>query len=230
MLTEVGGVGSPSPSPHRQTQAARAFGGQLQPSRCNETQAGGFGHDGGQPRMAKAFLETGEEGSLVPGLDIDHPVRPQTGLTQGGGEEVGAGHAPQYLTGSPGDDPCREKGGRSAVHSFLASACDLVDGAQSKAAAREMAIEVCHPEGQHGRCVPAALLKGVDLIAQCVEPSRKAGVHERPPVPKADKCSCNVLVLYGAESQPSLVPYPLRRAICGSPVRAARVSGRWLFW
>lgn len=94
MLTEVGGVRSPSPSPHRQTQAARVFGGQLQPSGRDETEAGGLGHDGGQTGMTKAFLETGEEGRLVPGLDIDHPVRPQTGLTQGRGEEVGAGHAP----------------------------------------------------------------------------------------------------------------------------------------
>lgn len=130
MLTEVGGFRSPSPSAHRQTQAARVFGGQLQPSGRDETEAGGLGHDGGQTGMTKAFLETAEKGRLVPGLDIDHPVRPQTGLTQGRCEEVGAGYAPQHLAGPPGGDACGEQGGCGAVHGLLAAACDLMNGAQ----------------------------------------------------------------------------------------------------
>ena len=130
MLTEVGGVAGASPSSHRQTQAARALGGQLQPAGGDETETGGLGHDGGQTGMTKAFLETGEKGRLVPGLDIDHPVRPQTGLTQGRCEEVGAGYAPQHLAGPPGGDACGEQGGCGAVHGLLAAACDLMNGAQ----------------------------------------------------------------------------------------------------
>ncbi len=142
MLTEVGGVGRPSPSPHRQTEAARAFSGQLQASGSDETEAGGLGHDGGQTGMTKAFLDTGEKGRLIPGLDIDHSVRPQTGLTQGRGEEVGSRDAPQHLARTPGRDPCREQGGRCAIHGLLASARDLVDGAERQAAAGQMAVEL----------------------------------------------------------------------------------------
>ena len=102
----------------------------MQPSGRDETEAGGLGHDGGQTGMTKAFLETAEKGRLVPGLDIDHPVRPQTGLTQGRCEEVGAGYAPQHLAGPPGGDACGEQGGCGAVHGLLAAACDLMNGAQ----------------------------------------------------------------------------------------------------
>jgi len=101
----------------------------LQPSGRDQTEAGGLGHNGGQTRMAKAFLETAEEGRLIPGLDIDDPVRPQTGLTQGWGEEVGAGHAPKNLTGTPGCDSGREQGCGGAVNGLLAPAGDLVKGA-----------------------------------------------------------------------------------------------------
>ena len=158
MLTEVGGVRSPSPSPHRQTQAARAFGGQLQPSGRDETEAGGLGHDGGQTGVTKAFLETGEEGRLVPGLDIDHPVRPQTDLTQGRGEEVGAGHAPQHLAGPPGGDPGREQGCGGAVYGLLTSAGDLVKGAERQTAAGQVSVEVVNPEREDARGASAPLL------------------------------------------------------------------------
>src|SRR5690606_14256789 len=88
---------------------------------------------------------------------------------------------------------------------------------------------IFHAEGQHPGGVPAALFKGADPIAQDVEPGRQAGAHEKPPVPKADECSCNVLVLYDAKSQPSLISYPLRRTTCGPRARTARDGRRWLF-
>ena len=134
MLTEVGGVRSPSPSPHRQTQAARAFGGQLQPSGRDETEAGGLGHDGGQTGMTKAFLETGEKGRLVPGLDIDHPVRTKARLLETGGEEIGLRHAPEDLSGKPRGNPGCKAGCGGAIHCAIAAACHLVEAAERQPA------------------------------------------------------------------------------------------------
>ncbi len=115
--------------------------------------------------MAKAFLETGEEGRLVPGLDIDDPVRPQTGLTQGWGEEVGAGHAPKNLTWTPGCDSGREQGCGGAVNGLLASAGDLVKGAQRQTAAGQVSVEVTNPEREDARGGSTPLLQGAYSIA-----------------------------------------------------------------
>ncbi len=166
MLTEVGGVAGASPSSHRQTQAARALGGQLQPAGGDETETGGLGHDGGQTRMTKPFLETSKERGFVSGFDIDHSVWPQTGLPQGRGEQVRAGHAPENLTRTPGCDPGREQGCGRAVHGLLTSAGDLVKGAERQAAAGQVSVEVADPEREDARGASAPLLKGAYSIAQ----------------------------------------------------------------
>lgn len=45
--------------------------------------------------MTKTFLETGENGRLVTGLDIDYPSGSQAGLGERGCEEILARDAPQ---------------------------------------------------------------------------------------------------------------------------------------
>lgn len=215
MLAELGGVGRASPSSHRQSQASRAFCGQLQPPRGDEIQAGGLGHDGGQTRMAKPFLETGEEGGLVPGLDIDDPIRPETRLTQGRSEQVGSGDAPEHLALPPGRDPGGEEGGGGSVHGFLSSAGDFMESSKRKASARQMPVQIAYSERQNAGDASRPVLQGANPIAQAVEPGRQAGMHWRPPVPRL----LNVLVMFsvlmgrGVNLRQTLIP--------------ARTSRRW---
>lgn len=54
--------------------------------------------------MAKTFLETGEDRSLVAGLNKDHPAGRQTGLRERGREQVLPRDAPQDAPPHPGDD------------------------------------------------------------------------------------------------------------------------------
>ena len=65
--------------------------------------------------MAKSLLETGENGGLVAGLDIDHPSGWQAGLGQGGREEVLPRDTPQDAPLRSGSDAGGPEGRGRAV-------------------------------------------------------------------------------------------------------------------
>ena len=75
--------------------------------------------------MAKAFLETGHQGLFVAGLDIDDPIRPQPGVTEGRGEQVRPRDAPEHGARQAGDNARREQRGGGAPHGVVAAARHL---------------------------------------------------------------------------------------------------------
>src|SRR3546814_9444540 len=76
--------------------------------------------------MAQTFLDTGQDGLVVPRLDIDHTVWRKAGLGQRRSKEVGTCEAPQHLAlGARGNPGGEERGGR-AVDRAVTAARDLV--------------------------------------------------------------------------------------------------------
>ena len=80
---------------------------------------------------------------------MDHPLGRQADLRQARREEIGLGHAPQHLALHPRGDICHEAGGRRAVHSPVAPACDLVQRAERQSALWEPTIHLPNVERQH---------------------------------------------------------------------------------
>ncbi len=87
--------------------------------------------------MAQTFLYTGQDGFIVPGLDIDHTVWREAGLGQRRSEEVGTREAPQHFAFGARGDSGRKEGGGGAVDGAVTAAGDLVQRAQRQAPAGE---------------------------------------------------------------------------------------------
>lgn len=115
--------------------------------------------------MAKALFETGHQGLFVSRLDIDDSVRPEPGLAERRGEQVGPGDAPQDGSAQAGDDARREQGRGGAAAGLLAAACDFVQGAQGEAAAGQDCVHLGDPERQDVRRAAGGVLKGAHLCA-----------------------------------------------------------------
>lgn len=59
--------------------------------------------------MAQTFLDAGQDSSVVPGFEIDHPVRRQARLREGWREQVRLSDAPEDLAFGPGGYSCNEQ-------------------------------------------------------------------------------------------------------------------------
>lgn len=117
--------------------------------------------------MTQPFLETGEQGFLVARLQMDHPVRRQSGLRQSGSEQIRAGDAPQDLAAGPGRDSGGEEGGGGAIHCAMAAAGDFMQRADGQSAAGQTPVDPRKSEGQ-GRARPLpAPFKALDTFAKC---------------------------------------------------------------
>jgi hypothetical protein len=81
-LPELGGFGLAAPASQLEADHAGAFRGELQTSRSGHREAGNFRDDGAELGVAQGFFETGKDCFLVASLDIDHPVRRESGLGQ----------------------------------------------------------------------------------------------------------------------------------------------------
>src|SRR3546814_10096088 len=73
-LAEVGRLGLSAPASERQADGACAFGGKLEAAGGGHGKAADLRNDGSQAAMAQTFLDTGQDGLVVPRLDIDHTV------------------------------------------------------------------------------------------------------------------------------------------------------------
>ncbi len=76
--------------------------------------------------MPQPFLETGQQGLLIAGFDIDHPVRRQPGGGKAGGEQIRIAQAPQDLPAQPRHDAGGEQAGHGAIQRAIAGAGHLM--------------------------------------------------------------------------------------------------------
>lgn len=85
--------------------------------------------------MAQAFFHAGEDGLVVAGFEIDHPIGRETRLSDRWCEEIGARDAPEDLAFGAGRDARAEKRRSGSVDCAIAAAGDLMQSAESETAA-----------------------------------------------------------------------------------------------
>src|SRR3546814_1017199 len=114
-LAEVGRLGLSAPASERQADGACAFGGKLEAAGGGHGKAADLRNDGSQAAMALTFLDTGQDGLVVPRLVIDHTVWRKAGLGQRRSKEAGMCEPPQQLAigarGNPGGGEGRKSVG-----------------------------------------------------------------------------------------------------------------------
>ena len=120
--------------------------------------------------MAKTFLETGEERSLVAGFDKDHPAGRQTGLGQGWSKEVLSRDAPQNPPACPGSDAGGPEGCRGAVDGTIGAARNFMQRPKRQPSSRQHPVDLGDTEGQ-------------DLAPAC-----RAALEPHDAVPKFGQC------------------------------------------
>ena len=76
--------------------------------------------------MTKPFLETGEHGGLVAGLDIDDATGQQPGLGERGRKEILPGDAPQHLALGAGGNARGKQRRRRTVDRPIAATGNLM--------------------------------------------------------------------------------------------------------
>ncbi len=116
--------------------------------------------------MAQPFFHAGQHGLVVASFHIDHPVGPEPRLCDRWREEIGACDAPENLTAGSGRDAGAEKSGRCAIDGAVAATSDLMQSAESQAAARESRIDVSDAKRQHLLCARRSTFDPLDRRAQ----------------------------------------------------------------
>ena len=116
--------------------------------------------------MTHAFLETGQHGLLVAGVDVDDAIRGETDLGQGRREQILPGDAPQDLALGPRRDAGREQSRRGAVDGGVAAAGDLVQRPERQPATRQSVVDSLDPEREHSPGAQRHTLKALNLLAK----------------------------------------------------------------
>lgn len=124
--------------------------------------------------MTQAFLETGQDCLVVSRLGIDHAVSLQTGLRDGGGEQILATDAPEYFAGGARRDPCREQGRCRTVRHPVAAACDLMQRRQCQSPAGKPAVDLSQTKRQDCPMPCQRALQMLDALSQFLD-----GDHDR---------------------------------------------------
>ncbi len=106
--------------------------------------------------MAQTFLDTGQDGVIITGLDIDHAIRRESGLSQGRGEEIGTRNAPQHLALGARADTGRKQRRSCAINRAVTAASDLVQGTKRKSLTRKARVQLSDPKRKN-RLYPSAL-------------------------------------------------------------------------
>ncbi len=105
------------------------------------------------------------------GRDMQHPVRVEPDLGQGGGEEVAAFRRPEHRAVEPGEDAGHHQPCGGGVFLSGAGIGDLMQAAAAEAAAWQMGIDGRDAEGQNGAggFRADAPLQLRDCLAECTK-------------------------------------------------------------
>lgn len=167
-LPEIDRFGLSSPPAQGEPDHARFFRGELKPSRRCHGQAGQFGDDGAEAAVAQRFLKAGKDCLFVACLDIDHAIRRQAGLGQGGREQVRSSNAPEHHAARSGRNPGGEQRCRRTVNGAVAAARHLMQRATGQSASRKARIHLGDPEGQHRTPTCSAAVDARDTLSEVV--------------------------------------------------------------
>ncbi len=119
--------------------------------------------------MAQPLLETGEQGALVRGFDIDHPVRIQPRLCQAWGEQVRPRQTPQGFADTAPGDACGEQHGGGTIARGLACRHNLMQRAKQQPTAGQGVVHRRMAERQHAGLMRGAAFDPGDARAQILD-------------------------------------------------------------
>ncbi len=122
--------------------------------------------------MAQPFLEAGQGRLLIPGFDIDHPVRRQPGRFQPRRKQILITHAPEDLPLGAGHDAGGKQSRGRTIKRAIAGTGDLMQGAQSQPAARQTRIHLRQPKRQNPAQAAIRRLNPADFFAQKIDGGR----------------------------------------------------------
>lgn len=97
--------------------------------------------------MPQTLFEASENRLVIASLDIDDPVRRQTGLGEGGGEEVGPRDAPEDFAAGPCRDPSGEEDSRRAVDGAVAATRHLMQRTAGEPPVGKPGVDSGHSKG-----------------------------------------------------------------------------------
>lgn len=110
---------------------------------------GKLADDAGKARLAEPFFHRQQHHFLGSGFEMDHAVRGEPGAGEAGSKErrekTMCAMAPEHRALKAREQAGGEQGGRA----IRPLACDLVQGAECEAAARQMRINPGETESQH---------------------------------------------------------------------------------
>src|SRR5712671_4586909 len=100
--------------------------------------------------MPQSLLKAREHRWLVTRFQVDDTFGQETGLRDGGREEVLACDTPKDLAPCARSDPRGEQCSGCTVDRAIAATGDLVQGAERQSAVRQMLVNRLNIERQHG--------------------------------------------------------------------------------
>lgn len=138
----------------------------MQPPRSRHRQSRDITDDRSKSAMAQPFFHAGQNGLVVSGLDMDHPVRHEAGLFEAGRKEILPEDAPQHLALRPRGDASDETRGCRTIQCTIAAARNLMQAAKRQPAARQPQVQPGNTERHHFAHTRAASLKLRDARAK----------------------------------------------------------------
>ncbi len=131
---ELAGLGRTAPAPDDEAERTGGFGRQLKAPRRDHRQARRLGDDGAKPAEAQGLLAGFKHIVFADCLDIDDPVRMQTGLRQRRSKKVRSRQTPDDDAARAGSDAGGKKRGCSPIDGAGPTAGNFMDCTIGKSA------------------------------------------------------------------------------------------------
>src|SRR5258707_4005454 len=150
--------------------------------------------------MPQSLLEACEHRWLVTRFQVEDTFGQETGLRDGGREEVLACDTPQDLASRARGNSRGEQCRRRAVDRAIAAAGHLVQGAERQSTLRQMLIDRLNAERQHGPRTRGSPFETLNALSKCRE-NRKGGGRAHVLVQLIGEMICSLFVLFMLKSQ-----------------------------
>jgi hypothetical protein len=168
-LSEIGGLGRPSPAADGDPDGAEGLGREAKTAGRCHGQSRHLGHDSAEAAMTQALLETGQQRLVVPGLDVDDTTGKQAGLRQGGSKEILARYTPQHLArGTRRDSGCEQRG-RRAIDRPVAAARHFMQRAEGQSPTRQNPVNNVDSKRQNVTAMGRRAGEALNALAELID-------------------------------------------------------------
>jgi hypothetical protein len=139
-----------APAAYGDADDAGSFGGKLKATGRRHREPCDLGDHRAERAMPQSLFKAYEKRLLVTRVYVNDTIGQQTGLGDGGREEVVARDTPQDLAARARSDPRGEQRSRRTVNRAIAATGHLVQRAKRQSAFRQMVVNRVNAERQYG--------------------------------------------------------------------------------